>query len=1104
MQLENISFFVSSTFNDMHAERDALHLQVMPQIAKLAAEQMCSIQLLDLRWGVDTSNLGERESAEKVLRVCLDGIDKCHPFMLILIGDRYGWIPEKEYMESTLSEHSLSDELYDKSVTELEIQYGLMMNQDAECFIYFREIDYSLLNSETAAAYREKSERGKMKLEKLKEKLREKYPSRVRTYSPEIDPRSGQILNVDSFTRLVTQDIRGILLSNETDRSAGWEEQEKRATDRRLQLLSNGLIRRDREIGRVVQAVSEHPLVVLTGDPGSGKTSILCQSVRELRDRYHVLPFFCGNSQASASTVSMLKYFIHVLEDDLRTAHLNEDAGKESGLTEREFCQSRLSFLCRQWHEQHGEKVLLMIDALDQMPQTDELARFEWAPEGLGVTWACLASALDETRILRDHRAIRPGLLTAEERATMVRTQFARYGKGLDGSVIELITSVPGSENPLYLRLVLARLLMLYRSDFEEINRRQAQYGGAMQSINHYLGEVISSLPKNTEALCAELIIHAAGLSTEILRGEKAPLLRTMELIAVSRYGLRLCDLEEAVRGSGFAWNALQFEWLRYFLDFCFLEQSDGRINFSHRCFRSGLLNRLRPDTAACHALLARTLAASTNEAAFSDAIYHIFRTGPDAADLLEKVCIRIADERNMKLRTAFMQMLSESAEEDGGALFLSFLDRFSTAGRFHAAVVFTGFLDRRAETAGSLKMLRDVSAHLLRYTEHTPGMDELKREVSARGGDGNYLEEVLTDDAGLALEIQGQKAQLLIIRGDAVETLEGEQAALEVFRQAVREADRTYEMRVKLDRLYASFPPVYIAHMRAAELCLACGCAAEGAEICRNGIRSLRSLSRQVLFTGEHTDTPAALLLSQMARMAQAAGGAAETARVLGMLEQACADAQLNYEYDDSSEALHALFQTEAALGSLMDDNGRSREALQIYAKALEHGRTLCARDYSVISLDNLSALLINISVIQLREGDRDAMATAEEAEKTAREAANLAPDNPEPQILRAYAKTVQTGLLLANSLRLQAADLCYELLDGLEPWLDISCPMESVRRKCTVMSLCSAMLLTMDEPDTAALCCEFGIRYARESGDSGREKQMSDLLIRIRKENS
>ena len=44
MQLENISFFVSSTFNDMHAERDALHLQVMPQVAKLAAEQMPGIR----------------------------------------------------------------------------------------------------------------------------------------------------------------------------------------------------------------------------------------------------------------------------------------------------------------------------------------------------------------------------------------------------------------------------------------------------------------------------------------------------------------------------------------------------------------------------------------------------------------------------------------------------------------------------------------------------------------------------------------------------------------------------------------------------------------------------------------------------------------------------------------------------------------------------------------------------------------------------------------------------------------------------------------------------------------------------------------------------
>ena len=130
MQRENISFFVSSTFNDMHLERDTLHLEVMPRIAPLAAEKFCSVQLLDLRWGVDTSNLSEKESAEKVLTVCLDGIDKCHPYMLILLGDRYGWIPPEENISDVLTEHSISAELFEKSVTELEIQYGLLLSPE--------------------------------------------------------------------------------------------------------------------------------------------------------------------------------------------------------------------------------------------------------------------------------------------------------------------------------------------------------------------------------------------------------------------------------------------------------------------------------------------------------------------------------------------------------------------------------------------------------------------------------------------------------------------------------------------------------------------------------------------------------------------------------------------------------------------------------------------------------------------------------------------------------------------------------------------------------------------------------------------------------------
>ena len=66
------SFFVSSTFCDMQAERDILHQRVFPRIRKQLEPYGEDIEGLDLRWGVDTSNMsGKKKVASMWLRSAL-------------------------------------------------------------------------------------------------------------------------------------------------------------------------------------------------------------------------------------------------------------------------------------------------------------------------------------------------------------------------------------------------------------------------------------------------------------------------------------------------------------------------------------------------------------------------------------------------------------------------------------------------------------------------------------------------------------------------------------------------------------------------------------------------------------------------------------------------------------------------------------------------------------------------------------------------------------------------------------------------------------------------------------------------------------------------
>lgn len=86
--------FVSSTFSDLKAERNALQERVFPELRQLAAEHGCRFQPIDLRWGVSD----EASLDQQAMNICLGEIRRCQqtsprPNFIVLLGDRYGWCP---------------------------------------------------------------------------------------------------------------------------------------------------------------------------------------------------------------------------------------------------------------------------------------------------------------------------------------------------------------------------------------------------------------------------------------------------------------------------------------------------------------------------------------------------------------------------------------------------------------------------------------------------------------------------------------------------------------------------------------------------------------------------------------------------------------------------------------------------------------------------------------------------------------------------------------------------------------------------------------------------------------------------------------------------
>ncbi len=83
------SVFISSTFADMQAERDYLKQIVFPKVEEELQKRRIKLEIVDLRWGVDTTSMKQESEREaNVLKVCLEEIKRCRPFFIGLLGDR--------------------------------------------------------------------------------------------------------------------------------------------------------------------------------------------------------------------------------------------------------------------------------------------------------------------------------------------------------------------------------------------------------------------------------------------------------------------------------------------------------------------------------------------------------------------------------------------------------------------------------------------------------------------------------------------------------------------------------------------------------------------------------------------------------------------------------------------------------------------------------------------------------------------------------------------------------------------------------------------------------------------------------------------------------
>lgn len=136
--------FVSSTFEDLTEERNALQKKVFPVLRDLCAEHECRFQAIDLRWGVSE----EAGRDQRAMQICLDEIARCQkasprPNFIVLLGDRYGWQPPPPEIEAGEFKRVLSkidnpeDKLFLESPGENDDKGWYELDENADPPLYY-------------------------------------------------------------------------------------------------------------------------------------------------------------------------------------------------------------------------------------------------------------------------------------------------------------------------------------------------------------------------------------------------------------------------------------------------------------------------------------------------------------------------------------------------------------------------------------------------------------------------------------------------------------------------------------------------------------------------------------------------------------------------------------------------------------------------------------------------------------------------------------------------------------------------------------------------------------------------------------------------------
>ncbi len=569
-----VRVFVSSTFQDMHLEREELVKFTFPELRKRCRERHIELTEVDLRWGVTN----EQSTEGKVLPLCIAEIDRCRPFFIGILGERYGHVPQS-IGEKLLADYPWLKKQKSRSITEIEILHGALEDSEASLssLFYFRSPDASFqmeerLQKTLGESYQKEPDAHLKRLYDLKQTIRKKADQKMLRLRENFTSPSmlGQWV-LEDLWQIIEQVFPYVKPSTEMDKEFWLQEAFAQNRKKIYICRENDLKVLDDH------AQGKGKPLVLVGDSGSGKSTLIanwCLKFQQNHPEIPTLVHYIGSTSDSIDLIAMLRRIMETIrqriepETDPSTLPIALDKVLEA-------------FPVWLGKASANGRWVIVLDGLNQLEVDEHGFDLKWLPVFIPANIRLIITTLPgpfaDSLQARSWQTFHINPMNPSERNKFISSYLAYFGKSLSKKNREQIAHADASKNPLYLRTLLEELRIFGQHD--QLNE-YIQYYLEAKSVKDLFEKVLRRLEKDFEQK----------------EGCRKMVQRALSYIWASRKGISETELL-ALLGDGNQ-PLPQIYWSPLYLA---LEESlmkkTGLLNFFHNFLRQAVMNRYMPHT---------------------------------------------------------------------------------------------------------------------------------------------------------------------------------------------------------------------------------------------------------------------------------------------------------------------------------------------------------------------------------------------------------------------------------------------------------------------------------------------------------------------------